>query len=73
MGVDEDGDGTGDWRRHLMIVLCMVSMVAGALNRKGWKYGVDDGGGAFYGPKIDIKIKDAIGEHKPKGGTSRRP
>ena len=22
---------------------------------------VDEGGGAFYGPKIDIKIKDAIG------------
>ena len=32
-----------------------------ALERKGWGYGVDDGGGAFYGPKIDIKIKDAIG------------
>ena len=24
-------------------------------------YGVDEGGGAFYGPKIDIKITDAIG------------
>ncbi len=24
-------------------------------------YKVDEGGGAFYGPKIDIKIKDAIG------------
>ncbi|HRU39042.1 MAG TPA: threonine--tRNA ligase, partial [Candidatus Goldiibacteriota bacterium] len=24
------------------------------------KYEVDDGGGAFYGPKIDIKIKDAL-------------
>ncbi len=24
-------------------------------------YDVDEGGGAFYGPKIDIKIKDAIG------------
>ena len=33
----------------------------GALNRKGWSYGVDEGGGAFYGPKIDIKIQDAIG------------
>ncbi|MBF2067811.1 MAG: threonine--tRNA ligase [Calothrix sp. C42_A2020_038] len=32
-----------------------------ALNSKGWKYIVDDGGGAFYGPKIDIKIQDAIG------------
>jgi len=32
-----------------------------ALGRKGWDYEVDEGGGAFYGPKIDIKIKDAIG------------
>ena len=32
-----------------------------ALERKGWDYEVDEGGGAFYGPKIDIKIKDAIG------------
>lgn len=32
-----------------------------ALNAKGWGYSVDQGGGAFYGPKIDIKIKDAIG------------
>jgi len=33
----------------------------GALVRKGWDYSVDEGGGAFYGPKIDIKIRDAIG------------
>jgi len=33
----------------------------GALSRKGWDYKVDEGGGAFYGPKIDVKIKDAIG------------
>ena len=32
-----------------------------ALNTKGWEYIEDLGGGAFYGPKIDIKIKDAIG------------
>jgi threonyl-tRNA synthetase len=32
-----------------------------ALTRKGWSYSVDEGGGAFYGPKIDIKIQDAIG------------
>jgi threonyl-tRNA synthetase len=32
-----------------------------ALDRKGWNYVVDEGGGAFYGPKIDIKIEDAIG------------
>ena len=32
-----------------------------ALAQKGWDYEVDEGGGAFYGPKIDIKILDAIG------------
>jgi threonyl-tRNA synthetase len=32
-----------------------------ALEQKGWVYQVDAGGGAFYGPKIDIKIEDAIG------------
>ncbi|MFM7235904.1 MAG: threonine--tRNA ligase [Cyanobium sp.] len=32
-----------------------------ALRRKGWDYKVDEGGGAFYGPKIDLKIEDAIG------------
>ncbi|MEM9157095.1 MAG: threonine--tRNA ligase [Cyanobacteria bacterium P01_F01_bin.33] len=32
-----------------------------ALNAKNWDYVNDEGGGAFYGPKIDIKIKDAIG------------
>jgi len=32
-----------------------------ALDRKGWSYSVDEGGGAFYGPKIDLKIEDAIG------------
>ena len=32
-----------------------------ALDRKGWSYEVDEGGGAFYGPKIDVKIRDAIG------------
>jgi threonyl-tRNA synthetase len=32
-----------------------------ALDRKGWAYKIDAGGGAFYGPKIDLKIEDAIG------------
>jgi threonyl-tRNA synthetase len=32
-----------------------------AIDAKGLSYNVDEGGGAFYGPKIDIKIKDAIG------------
>jgi len=33
----------------------------GALRLKGWEFSIDAGGGAFYGPKIDLKIKDAIG------------
>jgi threonyl-tRNA synthetase len=32
-----------------------------ALEKKNLSYTVDEGGGAFYGPKIDIKIEDAIG------------
>ncbi|KAJ3696651.1 hypothetical protein LUZ61_000356 [Rhynchospora tenuis] len=32
-----------------------------ALDDKGWNYKIDDGGGAFYGPKIDLKIEDALG------------
>ena len=32
-----------------------------ALEHKGLAFAVDEGGGAFYGPKIDIKIQDAIG------------
>ncbi|GIX07536.1 MAG: threonine--tRNA ligase [Candidatus Poribacteria bacterium] len=31
-----------------------------ALDRAGLSYTVDEGGGAFYGPKIDLKIKDAL-------------
>jgi threonyl-tRNA synthetase len=34
-----------------------------SLEAKGIKYKIDEGGGAFYGPKIDIKLKDAIGRH----------
>ena len=32
-----------------------------ALKRADLPYHVDEGGGAFYGPKIDLKVKDAIG------------
>jgi threonyl-tRNA synthetase len=38
-----------------------TAALVGALGRKSWSYNVDEGGGAFYGPKIDIKIQDAIG------------
>lgn len=32
-----------------------------ALKTKGIRYDINEGDGAFYGPKIDIKLKDAIG------------
>ena len=32
-----------------------------ALEKKGLKYDINAGDGAFYGPKIDFKLKDAIG------------
>jgi threonyl-tRNA synthetase len=32
-----------------------------AAERAGQTYTIDPGGGAFYGPKIDIKVKDALG------------
>jgi threonyl-tRNA synthetase len=32
-----------------------------ALQRQNLEFEVDEGGGAFYGPKIDLKIKDVMG------------
>jgi len=32
-----------------------------ALERNGLDYDINEGEGAFYGPKIDIKLKDALG------------
>mgnify|MGYP000921946490 CR=1 FL=1 len=32
-----------------------------AIKAEGLPYEIDKGGGAFYGPKIDLKVKDAIG------------
>ncbi|MDA8326468.1 MAG: threonine--tRNA ligase [Nitrospiraceae bacterium] len=32
-----------------------------ALEAKGLKYDIDPGEGVFYGPKIDIKVKDSLG------------
>jgi threonyl-tRNA synthetase len=37
------------------------TMLKRALDRKGIQYRIDEGGGAFYGPKIDIKFRDSIG------------
>ncbi|MDR2343200.1 MAG: threonine--tRNA ligase [Spirochaetaceae bacterium] len=32
-----------------------------AIEKQGLPYELDEGGGAFYGPKIDLKIEDALG------------
>ncbi len=37
------------------------SALVEACNRKGLPYELNEGDGAFYGPKIDIKVRDAIG------------
>jgi threonyl-tRNA synthetase len=37
------------------------SVLRQALKRRGIEFREDVGGGAFYGPKIDVKFKDAIG------------
>ncbi len=38
-----------------------INSLEKALKMEGIPYEVDEGGGAFYGPKIDMKVKDAIG------------
>jgi threonyl-tRNA synthetase len=32
-----------------------------AADQAGLQYRIDEGGGAFYGPKIDLRVKDALG------------
>jgi threonyl-tRNA synthetase len=43
-----------DWTRA-------TASLENALRSEGIAYEVDKGGGAFYGPKIDIKVRDALG------------
>lgn len=38
-----------------------IAALREALESQGLKYKVDEGGGAFYGPKIDVHLKDALG------------
>ncbi|MDY0058783.1 MAG: threonine--tRNA ligase [Myxococcota bacterium] len=38
-----------------------TNALVSTMQAKGLQYELDEGGGAFYGPKIDIKIKDSIG------------
>ncbi len=48
IGTDQEWDHATDALRN-------------ALARQDIDYVVDEGGGAFYGPKIDVKVRDAIG------------
>ena len=46
-----------------------IASLRTALEAEGLEYEVDEGGGAFYGPKIDLKVMDALGrvadDHDP--------
>ena len=48
VGADED------WERAM-------DSLKKAVDAVGLEYEIDEGGGVFYGPKIDLKIKDALG------------
>ena len=48
LGTPEDWDGA-------------VKVLADTLNARGVAFDIDEGGGAFYGPKLDFKLIDAIG------------
>ena len=37
------------------------NMLAGILEKRGKEFRIDEGGGVFYGPKLDFKLIDAIG------------
>ncbi|KAH7673955.1 Threonine--tRNA ligase protein [Dioscorea alata] len=37
-----------------------IAALTDVLDDKGWDYQIDEGGGAFYGLKIDLKIEDAL-------------
>lgn len=45
---------TDDWNRA-------TEILKSAVIRAGLEYQIDEGGGAFYGPKIDLKLRDALG------------
>jgi len=42
------------WKKATAVLKCV-------LKKRKLKYQIDPGGGVFYGPKIDIKIKDCLG------------
>ena len=51
----EDSMGTDEqWEKATQALVV-------ALEKKGWDYKVNEGDGAFYGPKIDIHLEDCLG------------
>lgn len=38
-----------------------IATLRRAVEKEGLPYEIDEGGGAFYGPKIDLKLKDSMG------------
>ncbi|HEY8421425.1 MAG TPA: threonine--tRNA ligase [Thermoclostridium sp.] len=38
-----------------------IDALKAAVIKAGLEYEIDEGGGAFYGPKIDLKLRDALG------------
>lgn len=38
-----------------------IDILKDAVIRAGLEYEIDEGGGAFYGPKIDLKLRDTLG------------
>jgi len=45
---------TDDWNNA-------IDTLKDAVIKAGLEYEIDEGGGAFYGPKIDLKLRDALG------------
>jgi len=45
--------------------------LAGVLRDRGLDFELDEGGGAFYGPKVDVLVTDALGREW-QGGTFQR-
>lgn len=45
----------------MSFIFTVESRLRRTLDAQGLPYEVDEGGGAFYGPKIDLHVKDALG------------
>ncbi|MCX6093823.1 MAG: threonine--tRNA ligase [Candidatus Bipolaricaulota bacterium] len=52
-----EGKAVGEPERWEQATVALQS----ALDARGLPYAIDEGGGAFYGPKIDIKVRDSLG------------